>query len=527
MMLIILLVVGAAALAGAFLCEEKNYEVTLSGSGLSTLEYTDEMIADLLYFDVFVPADENRDLQYDLYGCADGDGQILILLPNDVPRNNVALYFTDIEGNLLARRVYDLTRTVMVGDKPIVTETLTLPVMCFESLDHRVYQKMIESDSKDIICDGNMHLCVSKSDSHRFGWNRLYKSYESKNDVSTASLRGRGSISWRANCKKSFSLHLNDAMELLGMGSHKNWNLIGNAYDISLLKNEFFNRLADQAGVAYQPAMQNINLFVDGRYQGVYTLSTKVTADANRIPLISGDFLYKMDPPEADQPVRYESETWFPDGGYYPFADIIYPEKAPDSVLSEGAEKLQCFIDAVEDPSGGKLSDVCDIDSLARYYWIEEASMNYDAWQRSTFMYYTKKDGLMHMGPVWDMDRTLGSPYTKNGISFDSPEGWKVRCAGWYTRLFDNEEFQKAVYEQYFYGGIREVLRSSVSEFEKEKDRLGRDGDINYTVYGHSNDMGAQSVYGNVYDYDVYTYTMIDFYKARVDWIDEQMSLLL
>lgn len=498
--------IGAAALTGALLCERmsdrRNRRIDL--------EYTDEELLGLPYFEIVAAKEENRGLPCDVQSYSLGDGYIHLILPESVDERSVTVYFRDMEGNYLARRVYDMTQKVMIGDWELVLDHHCLPAMYFETKDHEIYDSMNAAETKDIICEGSMHL------------------YDNKimdiSGMAEASLQGRGNESWGSNRKKSYTLRLKKAQNLLGMGRNKSWNLIGNAYDKSLIKNLTFNELSDEVGIAFQPAMKNINLYVDGVYEGVYTLTTKVSVDKNRVDLEEGDYFFKMDPPVTEQPLRYESKTWFEDGLPYPAADLRFPENAAPEVQDEAASILQKFIDTIEDPASGNISRVCDIESLARYYWIEEASMNFDAWQRSVYMYYKRADGRMHMGPVWDMDRSLGSPYDKEGMLFDTPEGFRVRNAGWYTALFENREFTDAVYDVYFNGGIREVLFDGISAFEDNKNSMGADGELNFILFGHANDTGAPDIFSDAGDYSSYCDMMTDFYRKRIEWIDRVMT---
>ena len=135
-------------------------------------------------------------------------------------------------------------------------------------------------------------------------------------------------------------------------------------------------------------------------------------------------------------------------------------------------------------------------------------------------MYYTQSDGKIHLGPVWDMDLTLGSPFGINGDPFDKPEGWKIRKYGWYSTLFSNESFVKAVNDAY-YSGIREELLNGLDGFVNEKNSLGKDAYTNWLLFGKSNP-DVTLDYGNTYD--EYCDNMIGFYIDRITWIDEQMN---
>jgi len=515
------ILVGAAVLTGALFVEKKSAAAKIRPS----FDMTDEEILTLPYFDLIAPKDENKNLPSDVGSYSLGDGIIHLILPDDVPQKAIIVYIRDIEGNHLARRVYDFTGKVMIGPWEVVIDHHTLPVLYFESENPSDYSFMNASKTKDVICNGNFHICVSKEDADKYGWYRDYLSLgENRASKISASLQGRGSVSWESsNTKKSYSLRLGKAQNLLGMGSNRNWNLIGNGFDVSLLKNVTFNELSRRIGIDYQPNMQNIDLYVDGKYQGVYTLTTKVSADKDRIPLHRGDFLYRLDPPIPEAPIRYTSDAWFRDGSKnYPVADLMYPAEPKEEDITDAAAILQTFVTLRDDSKLPGLAEICDLKSLAAYYWMQELSMNYDACSRSVYFYYTRNDSKIHFGPVWDMDFTLGSPYEKKEVDFSSPEGWKIRELGWYKALFSRPEFVHEVNDLYYNGGIREIMLSGGAEFARQRELVGDDGYLNYLFFGHANPPVMSLVYGD--SYDEYCDNMIVFYNKRAAWIDAAME---
>ena len=148
--------------------------------------------------------------------------------------------------------------------------------------------------------------------------------------------------------------------------------------------------------------------------------------------------------------------------------------------------------------------------------------MNFDAWSRSVYGYYKANTGKIYMGPIWDMDMTLGrNPVEKEGISFMDPEGWKVRTAGWYVPLFEHPKFQKEVVEVYYQGGVREALFNLVEEFETEKYQLANDGQLNFAYWSDEN---ISIVLRESGLYEQHTDNVISFYQKRIEWIDNQMQ---
>ncbi len=489
-----------------------------------TYDCTDEQILTLPYFDLVAACGENRNLPCDVESYSLGDGFIHLILPDSVPEKAVTVYIRDIEGNLLARRIYDFTQKVMIGPWEVVLDHPTLPVLYFETQDPEVFTDMNASETKDIICDGNMHICVGKKEADRNNWFREYlSSSDDRSKMTSASLQGRGSGSWKVKYKKSYSLRLDKAQNLLGMGSNKNWNLIGNAYDLSLIKNDVFSDMSTRIGIKYQPRRRNVNLYVDGKYMGVYALTSKVSVDKDRVALRKGDYFYRLDPPFPEVPIRYTSSTWFFDSGQkYPVADLMYPQDPSAKQLAEASSILQNYITVRDNPGIPGFEQICDLESLARYYWIQEIAMNFDACSRSTYMYYTQNDTQMHFGPIWDMDYTLGSPYPKEDVDYTTPQGWKIRDIGWYRVLFDRPEFTAEVTDAYFNGGVREAMLEGIRDFEERKLSLGDDAYLNWMFYANANPQQMGLIYGDTYD--SFVDNMIDFYRQRIEWIDAAME---
>ena len=500
---LLLCLAGIAAVALFLLSEAEGEQMPVR----PTLDYTDEQIQQLGYFDLVAVKDENTDLPCDIESWSTGDGFIHVVLPCNVSEDSVVVYIRDQNKTLLARRVYDFTRKVMIGSYEVLLEHHDLPALYFESDEPDDFIKMNEGLPREMICTGKLYTDAKENG----------RSFAAK-----GSLQGRGNISWeRSDSKRSYSLRFDEAYSMPGLGKSRSWNLVGNAFDPSLLKNVVFNDISKQAGIKFQPKIGWVNLYVDGRYQGVYTLSDKIKAGKRRIPLGVGDYLFKLDPPTADQPVEFYSDVWLEGYEGRHRCDLIYPEEATGQQKEDAKGIIDRFVRAVEDHDYNELARICDINSLVRYYWIQECSMNFDACDRSVYMYYLKSDGRIHFGPVWDMDLTLGFSFDKDGMLFDSPEGWRVREFGWFAELFMIPEFAKAAEDIYYNDGIRDALFAGVYDFEEKRDEIGNDGRLNFLLFGYSN-YGLTLDYGGD-SYDEFCENLTRFYSDRINWIDSHM----
>ena len=247
---------------------------------------------------------------------------------------------------------------------------------------------------------------------------------------------------------------------------------------------------------------------------------TKLSVGKSKIPLSPQDYLINFGGTNPQNIVFYESETYFCDSDIEsPYFDVCFPYPLEDTTEIQSA--VQNFISSVEDESDDTYLDYMDLDSMVKYYWIQEISMNFDACFRSTYATFNHEDAKIHMGPIWDMELTLGSNFEKEGIMFNTPDGYRIRYMSWYPRLFNREEFSKAVKDEYINNDYRNILLSMSEYIKEQKEILSNDGEMNYRLY--RNIELTNILQERTWTYEEFADSIIDFYDARIDWIDSNL----
>ncbi|MBP5384350.1 MAG: CotH kinase family protein [Lachnospiraceae bacterium] len=521
---ILTIVVISAAILGALLYMDRKAQAMREKA---TLQMSAEELDTLAGVRFFLPADENRGLPCDLQATLFDENELeqYLIVPMDLDASHLVCYAKDAFGNYLNRYEIDFsaTDTYAVGFRNLILRRTHLPVLSI-TLDERSpsLADLVASD-KSVQCYGNLTLSVDRDLAHDRHWiDEIHSRDASKNVLGSVTLRGRGNTSWDFCDKKSFSIDFEKANYLLGLGKNRKWNLIGNAMDKTLLNNEVFLQMSSDLGVAYEPHCEQVTLYIDGEYQGVYLLTTKVNVDRDRIALREGDFLLNWGGTDEEQPLYYSCPAWENAKGDYRamFADLVWPKEDTEQGKADKQALLQEFIDVVTDPSDERFTEIIDLDSLVAYYWAQEISMNYDADFRSTYFYYKADAGKFYMGPVWDLDLSLGWIADKFGAFFDEPQGWKLRRMSWYEGLFEREEFRDAVRDAYLNGGVREAMFSALERFEKRIGEMEEDGDLDYRRWRADwPDLGIR--YGD--SYEAQAAGRLQFFADRVAWIDAQM----
>ena len=96
-------------------------------------------------------------------------------------------------------------------------------------------------------------------------------------------IRGRGNFSWGLP-KKPYRIKLDKKADLFGMGSNKNWVLLANYIDESLLRNKTAYELSRELGLEYMDSTW-CDVVFNGEYVGNYQLCEQIRIDPTRVDI--------------------------------------------------------------------------------------------------------------------------------------------------------------------------------------------------------------------------------------------------
>lgn len=80
-------------------------------------------------------------------------------------------------------------------------------------------------------------------------------------------IRGRGNATF-GYPKKPYKIKLDEKSEILGMPSDKEWVLLANYCDKSLLRTSIAFKLSELMSMPWTPRTEFVELFLNGRYEG-------------------------------------------------------------------------------------------------------------------------------------------------------------------------------------------------------------------------------------------------------------------
>lgn len=311
----------------------------------------------------------------------------------------------------------------------------------------------------------------------------------------------RGNASYTDTDKKSYQIKLEENTDFFHMGEDRQWLLLANSFDRTLLKNKLAYEMANAMNLNYTPQVMHMDLFVNGEYMGNYLLSEKVEVDDYRVKIPNlekqneianeGAVLSEFEQFITDPDFLYSKKGFYlpsnPSditGGYLLEIELSdrygleasgfitsrmqavvigNPEYASKEQVEYIATRYQEFENAIfeEDgycPETGKYyTEYIDLDSFAAKYLLEETIKNLDASATSQYLYKypDSVSPLLYAGPAWDYDKAFGvSGVTEDGIELQDPVGLyaahkKKDSDIWYA-LYQHEDFRKKVAEVYF-----------------------------------------------------------------------------
>lgn len=344
-------------------------------------------------------------------------------------------------------------------------------------------------------------------------------------------IKGRGNTSWDQP-KKPYKIKLDEGAKVFGLHKDKDWVLIANYSDKTLLRNLVGFKVSRIVEMEWTPAGRSVEVYMDNKYLGVYTLQEhketnkdKVVADivTETSTDITGDYYLEMNV-AMDADFNFKSE-------YMAFSAV-----EPEIPTAAQQKYLQNYINEAEKAIMGSkqgYKDYLDADSWIRFFIIEELAKNIDGNSRKSSFVLKRKNGPFSVVNVWDFDLAFGNAnyFTDFGES-NGPEGWYVKIYGyrhyqkndgWINKMFQDPEFTaraKELWQKYYPALLEEVP----AYIEREAARIG---DEAYARNFNTWRILGTYVWPNVYygktvreDIDY----MKKYYLDRLDWMNSQIS---
>jgi hypothetical protein len=359
-----------------------------------------------------------------------------------------------------------------------------------------------------------------------------------KSGALKAQMKGRGNYSWGFP-KKSFTLKLDKGKNLCGMGDSKQWALVANDYDRSLLRNSVALELGKRfTHLAWTPDEQPVDLFVNGSYRGSYTLVERITATGNDSPAEGGRLpIVEAQGGESPASVGYILEWDFRHGadnnfhaGGSGWVGVKEPENpeytsAMNAYINDYVDKADAAIRKAA--TSDSWMNYIDLNSAVDYYLAMEYLKPVDGNMWASVYMYKPEGGKLRMGPLWDFDLAAGSANRAGNVV--SPSSWYLRNSlgvsamqtshTWFNYMNDSPAFRAAARTRWnqldqglhfnqFLADRKSLISASASE--------------NYTKWSHGSHISQYQVIKSSWSADVEY--LRSWMESRNGWIDSQLD---
>ncbi len=286
-------------------------------------------------------------------------------------------------------------------------------------------------------------------------------------DVSvTGKVRGRGNVSWYSYPQKGILLNFDDEISICAMTPARKYALVSSYGDADIIRNCVAMDIASCLdGMEYTVCQVPVEVYVDGEYAGIYTLSEHIEEGSNKVNLFSeGDYdtvtasdedpLYFLLECGGYLHASYTAGQDYFYSGHSPQLFIKYPEI--DEKYNDDFNAINSYMTAADSaiisaPYSDEYLDYIDMESWVDWFICMELTVNTDsALCRSTYL-YKSADGRLCIGPVWDFDKAFGhGPDNQSYQYWAVPES--IYCTNqynFYYYLYQNDFFMEAVKERW------------------------------------------------------------------------------
>jgi len=347
----------------------------------------------------------------------------------DSTRKPTSHYKTEWTGNIFKKgssnvtvqaRDREVTFQITFSDELIETG---LPVLYIETENEKAV------DSKDEYVNASL---IIKKEGETISENSLR-------------IKGRGNATW-SYPKKPYKLKLDTKTSILGMEEAKDWVLLANYCDKTLLRTSIAFQLSRLMHFPWTPDDQFVEVVLNGEYLGNYQITEAIEQGSNRIDIPEQGFIFERDGYYEQEPKHFVSAL----RGY----GYSFKNPDPEDDLSDDQwHYIKNYMDEFEsvlasetfaDPQNGYRRYIDEL-SFVRWFIFQNILANMD-----TNVYLVKadmNDSKLSMGPVWDFEWSIGIGWY-DGVRPRPADYyvWQLN-AFYYDRLLQDPQFKAKVKE--------------------------------------------------------------------------------
>ncbi len=384
-----------------------------------------------------------------------------------------------------------------------------------------------------------------------------------------AGIRLRGNSTMNAK-KKPYRIKFDSKVNLLGMNEGaecKSWVLLAEWFDDSLIRNTAALSLAGSILDEYSSDWRYVRLAIDGKDLGVYVLAEQSQINKYRIdieeagadtPNLQSGYLYEVEGSKVDNGKYYVS---YENLDIYTFLGNKYTVQSTD-VQEDGQRRSGIFLELKNDdtseeqkafaekyaqnifkliyaatyegisyrmdenldliempgmPPEAAISEVVDIDSMARMYIFAELVCNFDAFKKSSYFYVDFSEdgtGKLTFACPWDHDRAFVKDWDAiEHVAYD--EYFTAERSVFYVMMMNHDWFRAEV------ARIWEEVTTNSNSFQNARDMILDVGTIYAKDFAEEAELWDRT--NPQAEWALATY---EWLTLRIEWLNEQFTAM-
>lgn len=367
----------------------------------------------------------------------------------------------------------------------------------------------------------------------------------------TMKIRGRGNTTWNAEggIKNPYRLKLSEKKKVFGMKSDKDWILLADVQDPTLLRNAVALRISRLVSMPWTPDYRAVEVYLNGSYAGCYLLvEAKETSLKNKVPVEpvtgtetnGGYYLEIDDKPDSD--LYFITSTF---GKQIKYKDPEEPTQAQRAFIEGYINNVEKKLKEKQFTSESGYRSVMEVSTFINNYIVQELTMNVDGNMRLSAYFAKDRDTRLFMPMVWDFDLSLGNctylgkdfdlPYYDG--SRDGPKGWFIKIRGGYPE--DNKGKKDTYYQYLFQDSVFvEELKARWNQVKSRLDMIpgfiNKMCEYNAPAYDHNAQGGKNPRATRSYTAAPDAFTswteaknwLVNWYSTRLEWLDSAINSL-
>ena len=333
-----------------------------------------------------------------------------------------------------------------------------------------------------------------------------YEDYTGKTEV-----KGRGNSTW-GYPKKPYRLKLNKKAEICGLGKAKNYVLLANHLDPTLMLNSVAFKIGRLLELPFTNHAIPVDVVLNGIYKGSYLLTEQIEVKENRVDL------------DENNSVMWELDSYWDDEPKFKSTAFNLPVMVKDPDLTtEQFESWKKDFNAFttqfakEPLEGNSYVDMIDIESVAKFLITFNLVHNMEINHPKSVFLHKEGNGKYVMGPIWDFDWAYDYEGTSNHFGRYNTPLFSSSMNGVGTAFF-----QRFLQDS----RVKAIYKRTWQDFKNNKlDALLQYVD-DYAVMLKPSVERNSELWENTRSFDTKVKELKTWLRNRADYIDSEVSKL-